>query len=516
MLLSAGCNQIQNKLNSNNNITNTNDNTAKKIVLIAGEKSHPPGTHEYIKTVRLIKTMLDHSNISGLRTEVYLHGWPPNEKTLNDADLIFFLADGRDGELFEDVPFMTPERMKVMERQMSRGCGFALLHFATFASYAHGQKVLEWGGGYYDWEEPTGAYRKYSEIKTLEADVHLASPAHPVSRGVMPFRVEEEFYYNMRFRENDTRLTPILEVPALGGRAGLGNVVAWAVERSDGGRAFSATLNHFYSNWENTNYRKVLLNGLVWAAGAEVPPTGIETRFFSDQEVTEHLYQKTKKALQITDENAASSQYQIFSELIAAGIEEDSQFLVDMSANVNDLAQYDLRDYKVIILNRKDLNGMNSDSQKALESYLQQGGGLIATTFLLDSAASIANAERFKGWPAYTSIFRKESRTRKLNEQKKNQVQVSVAQHAVTSGLSNFDVAVPVGFCVVGTEPAVPLLLAVSGSAGKQQPLAWVYNFGRGRIFLTTIGHNAAVEEPAQVKRLWKNAAIWASRAEGF
>ena len=34
---------------------------AKKIVLIAGKKSHGPGLHEYLKSVKLLKVMLDES-----------------------------------------------------------------------------------------------------------------------------------------------------------------------------------------------------------------------------------------------------------------------------------------------------------------------------------------------------------------------------------------------------------------------------------------------------------------------
>ena len=44
---------------------------SKKIVLIAGSKSHGPKVHEYIKSVRLIKTMLDNSNVEGITTEIH-------------------------------------------------------------------------------------------------------------------------------------------------------------------------------------------------------------------------------------------------------------------------------------------------------------------------------------------------------------------------------------------------------------------------------------------------------------
>ena len=63
--------------------------SARKIVLLAGAKSHGPGLHEYIKSVRLLKVMLDQApGLAPLHTEIHYNGWPEDPTTLNDADLI--------------------------------------------------------------------------------------------------------------------------------------------------------------------------------------------------------------------------------------------------------------------------------------------------------------------------------------------------------------------------------------------------------------------------------------------
>ena len=51
----------------------------------------------------------------------------------------------------------------------------------------------------------------------------------------------------------------------------------WAVERKDGGRGFGFTGGHFHDNWGNNNYRKVVLNALLWVAKADVPEGGVES-----------------------------------------------------------------------------------------------------------------------------------------------------------------------------------------------------------------------------------------------
>ena len=52
--------------------------------------------------------------------------------------------------------------------------------------------------------------------------------------------------------------------------------VAWAAERPDGGRGFGFTGGHFHRNWGDDNFRKLVLNAIVWAAGDEVPQCGVE------------------------------------------------------------------------------------------------------------------------------------------------------------------------------------------------------------------------------------------------
>src|SRR5205809_4811117 len=66
---------------------------------------------------------------------------------------------------------------------------------------------------------------------------------------------------------------PYPHVVAASGRE---EVVAWAVERPDGGRGFGFTGAHFHKNWGNENFRKIVLNALLWTARLEVPSSGVE------------------------------------------------------------------------------------------------------------------------------------------------------------------------------------------------------------------------------------------------
>ena len=48
-------------------------------------------------------------------------------------------------------------------------------------------------------------------------------------------------------------------------------------ERPDGGRGFGFTGGHFHANWGNDDFRKTVLNALLWIAKADVPAAGVQS-----------------------------------------------------------------------------------------------------------------------------------------------------------------------------------------------------------------------------------------------
>jgi type 1 glutamine amidotransferase len=261
----------------------------KKIVLIAGPKSHGPvgnGIHDYGWSVQLLKVMLDNSNIKDqVNVEIHLDGWPKDSKTLEDTDTLMIVSDGRDGDKYTEAPHLaSEERVRFVDKQMKRGCGFVTFHFSTFTPEKYRDQVLDWCGGYFQWETE-GKRQWYSAITTKEAEVQLGSPDHPVARGLKPFTMKEEFYYNLRFKPKDDTLKPLWVVPALNGRKDDGNIVAWARERPDGGRGFGTSCGHYYDNWKQEQFRTLILNALAWTAKLEVPKDGVKAKFYAHDEI---------------------------------------------------------------------------------------------------------------------------------------------------------------------------------------------------------------------------------------
>ena len=51
----------------------------------------------------------------------------------------------------------------------------------------------------------------------------------------------------------------------------------------NGGRGFGFTGGHKHQNWGNDNYRKAVLNGLLWIAKAKVPKNGVPSTVTAEE-----------------------------------------------------------------------------------------------------------------------------------------------------------------------------------------------------------------------------------------
>ncbi|MFM8579115.1 MAG: family 16 glycoside hydrolase [Planctomycetaceae bacterium] len=255
----------------------------KKLVLVAGRPSHAAGQHEFRAGNLLIKKCLDESGI-GLVTAAYDGGWPDDPTAFDNADAVFFFADGGGGH-----PVVQSNRLAQIDALAKRGVGVAALHYAVeVPKEKGGPEFLNWLGGYF--ETNWSVHPHWTLAKT-----ELAK-GHPITRGVEPFETNDEWYYHMRFRDEgdrpDNRVVPILSAippdgtrerpdgphsnnPAVRAGKGAREVLAWAYERPDGGRGFGCTGAHFHNNWENNDFRRMMLNALVWTTGLDVPLSGV-------------------------------------------------------------------------------------------------------------------------------------------------------------------------------------------------------------------------------------------------
>src|ERR1044071_8208437 len=114
----------------------------KKVVLVAGSRSHGAGEHEFKAGCLLLKKCLDQT--SGVSSVVYSNGWPEDANAFKGADAIFIYADGGAGH-----PAIQGDRLKVLAPLMKNGVGLGCAHYAVEVPKENGgPEFLDWIRGY--------------------------------------------------------------------------------------------------------------------------------------------------------------------------------------------------------------------------------------------------------------------------------------------------------------------------------------------------------------------------------
>lgn len=251
----------------------------KKILLIAGSRSHGAGEHEFRAGCLLLQNSLN--QVPGIVSQVASNGWPTSDAAFEGVDAVVIYSDGGNGH-----PAIKPERLKKLQELMDRGVGLGCAHYGVEVPKGEpGDAFLRWIGGYFEmfWSVNPHWTAEFANL-----------PTHSITRGVKPFKINDEWYYHMRFREGMTGVTPLLSAlpptktlerpdgphsgnPAVRAAVARGEAqhVMWCTERTNGGRGFGFTGGHFHKNWGDENFRKIFLNAVLWIAKTEVPSEGV-------------------------------------------------------------------------------------------------------------------------------------------------------------------------------------------------------------------------------------------------
>jgi len=252
------------------------DPKAAKIVIVAGSRSHGPGEHEFFAGSAILMNLLKET--PGVAPVMARDGWPKNEKIFEGAKAVVFYMDGGGGH-----PILQKEHQAVVQKLIDQGVGFVNLHYAVEYPKSKSDHVLQWLGGYYETD--------FSYNPHWEADFKKM-PEHEITHGVKPFKIKDEWYFNIRFAPESKKVTPILiATPADSVRSspnapaavkehpGREEVVAWAFERDKGGRSFGFTGGHTHANWGDESFRRLVVNAILWSAHVEVPKDGAKVEF---------------------------------------------------------------------------------------------------------------------------------------------------------------------------------------------------------------------------------------------
>jgi type 1 glutamine amidotransferase len=254
-----------------------------KIVFLAGPKDHgSPGRHEHEKDLRALAWALENAtNLNGVRTRVHVGRAPRDLSELRDAAVIV-IHSSSDRLETETHPLFPPNPttngrgydeettayLREFDEIVKSGVGIVIFHYALWAeNWAARGYYMNWLGGLW--------VQMCSRNPTDEWTMTPLAPEHPVLRGIQPWTYRDEIFSRFFLPDDPRRTDLVLGTPAT--NAVGPQVAGWAYERADGGRSFVYGGVDFHDNMRTEDdYRRFLLNGIVWAAGLDVPESGVQ------------------------------------------------------------------------------------------------------------------------------------------------------------------------------------------------------------------------------------------------
>lgn len=229
--------------------------TPTRILFIGADPDHGYGSHMYMHTSNMLAKCVERTpGVEGLVSK----GWPadPKMKEKIAAIVVYtspaaeILLGGKDREEVESV--------------LKSGAGLVTVHWASSVRKENFERLgplwLKYMGG--TWVSNVG-------LSSCKSPLKLLIPDHPIGRGWKEFEISDEVYLDPTIKD----AMPLLEVKE---RKGKDVIVGWAYERPDKARSFGTTLGHPYRNFEDVSFRRMIVNGILWASGREVPEAGAD------------------------------------------------------------------------------------------------------------------------------------------------------------------------------------------------------------------------------------------------
>ncbi|MFM8274198.1 MAG: ThuA domain-containing protein, partial [Gemmata sp.] len=235
------------------------DAKVPKVVLIAGSNFYKAGEHEYVANCAALADLLKQNGAA----PVLALDWPKKAETFENARAVVFFFDGA-----EKHQVLKEDRVAKVQKLMDAKVGLVQIHQTADYPKDFGDKARGWAGG--AWEKGVGERAHW--ITTFDT-----FPEHAVTKGVKPFKIDDGYLFKNKFVPEMKGVTPILRTwsPKATAKPTAGqDVVAWTYDRPEGGRSFTFTGAHLHASFAEEGYRKLLTNGILWAAGIDVPNDG--------------------------------------------------------------------------------------------------------------------------------------------------------------------------------------------------------------------------------------------------
>ncbi len=194
--------------------------------------------------------------------------------------------------------------------------------------------------------------------------------------------------------------------------------------------------------------------------------------------------------------------------VLAESIRQDPRMEVFTVEDPGFLDSTAVTNYRVIVLHFQNWErpGPGERARENLRQFVEAGGGVVLVHF--------ACGAWYGEWPEFANIAGRVwagpgPNVRQHDPLGTFKVEISKPDHPIMRGLQPFETQDELYTCLTGDPPILVLAEAKSKVDGKNYPMAFVSNYGKGRTFHSSLGHDAKALAVPQVRELFKRGTAW-------
>ncbi|HON08024.1 MAG TPA: ThuA domain-containing protein [Verrucomicrobiota bacterium] len=183
---------------------------------------------------------------------------------------------------------------------------------------------------------------------------------------------------------------------------------------------------------------------------------------------------------------------------------KDPRLQVEVLYDANKLGEVDLKQFDAVILHfmNWETTSPPASARNNLQQFVKSGKGLMLIHFACGA---------WQDWDEFKNIAGRiwDPKTRQHDPRGEFLVEIVDKEHPITRGLKDFQTYDELYTCLKGDAPIKVLAKARSKVDNKDYPMAFVLQYGEGRVFHTVLGHDVRALTNTLVPDLLRRGCDW-------
>ena len=218
---------------------------------------------------------------------------------------------------------------------------------------------------------------------------------------------------------------------------------------------------------------------------------------------------RTTNILIVTGDDYPGHKWKETCPALAAELNKDKRLRVDVAEDPRILCSPEISGYAALVIHFMNYQRADPGEQARanLKAFVEGGHGMVMVHFACGAFQDVTP------WPEFPKMAGRvyDRNLRPHDPYGKFQVRMTEMKHPITEGLQPFEITDELYTCLAGDAPVTVLAVATSKVDKKDYPMAFVLNYGKGRVFHTVLGHDAQAYRNAGAAELIRRGTAWSA-----